>query len=114
MNYKKLELEIDKEIKKHTSRKVWIQKCNLEAENEQLKYELNQLYKRNEILEKRNNENFSKCIFNPDINLFEIEKEYIKSALKFFNNDKIKTAEALQISIKSLYIKIHDYKIEEI
>ena len=41
----------------------------------------------------------------------EIEKQHIQKVLKLFNGNRKKTAEALNISEKGLYLKIKDYNL---
>lgn len=47
--------------------------------------------------------------YTPSMNLFDLEKNYILSALKHFEGNKEKAAEALGITIKQLYFKLHMY-----
>lgn len=42
--------------------------------------------------------------------LAEVEKEHIMGALELFQGNKTKAAEALDISLKTLYNKLNSYK----
>jgi len=41
--------------------------------------------------------------------LHELERRYIIKALQFFDGNKTKAAQALGITIKTLYNKLHEY-----
>ncbi len=45
--------------------------------------------------------------------LYDLEKDYILKALKYFEGDKQRTAWALGITVKNLYNKLHEYGIFE-
>lgn len=47
--------------------------------------------------------------FDPSITLHELEKRYILKALNFFEGNKTQAANALGITIKTLYNKLHEY-----
>lgn len=47
--------------------------------------------------------------YDPNVSLYEIEKQYMLKALNFFKGNKTKTAGALGITIKTLYNKLHEY-----
>lgn len=80
-------------------------------ENEKLMDEVSHLRsensKLNKLIELYKNCNSSE--YDPGLTIHEIEKRHILGALKFFNGDKIKTSNAIGITIKSLYNKLHEY-----
>lgn len=45
--------------------------------------------------------------------LEEMEKEHIEKALAFFENNKSKAAQALGVTVKTLYNKLHYYGLFE-
>ena len=47
--------------------------------------------------------------YDPGIKLHELEKRYILKALSYFEGNKTQAANALGITIKTLYNKIHEY-----
>lgn len=47
--------------------------------------------------------------YDPSISLHELEKRYIVEALKHFDGNKTQAANALGITIKTLYNKLHEY-----
>lgn len=47
--------------------------------------------------------------YDPSIQLSEVEKQYILKALNYFDGNKTQTANALGITIKTLYNKLHSY-----
>jgi transcriptional regulator with PAS, ATPase and Fis domain len=47
--------------------------------------------------------------YDPQLTLHELEKRHILRALKYFNGNKTKAAQALGITIKTLYNKLHMY-----
>ena len=47
-----------------------------------------------------------------DISIKELEKEAIIRTLKFFNNNRRKTARSLEVSERTLYRKIDEYGLE--
>lgn len=47
--------------------------------------------------------------YDPTITLHELEKRYIVEALKHFEGNKTQAANALGITIKTLYNKLHEY-----
>lgn len=51
--------------------------------------------------------------YNPSVTLSEIEKQYILKALSYFDGNKTQTAQALGITIKTLYNKLHSYNLFE-
>ena len=57
-------------------------------------------------------EDGSESRLSPAISLAEVERRHITSALEHFDGDKPKTAESLEISLKTLYNKLHTYNIE--
>lgn len=95
--------DIDEQIEKWTARKVWMQKCELEAEVESLKNEVSVLREENSKFLKQTSKSY-----NPNISLLQLERDYILAALKFHKNDKFKAATDLGITTKTLYNKLHD------
>lgn len=47
--------------------------------------------------------------YNPAVTLHELEKQYILKALKYYDGNKTQAANALGITIKTLYNKLHEY-----
>jgi transcriptional regulator with PAS, ATPase and Fis domain len=47
--------------------------------------------------------------YDPTMPLYELEKRYILKALKYFEGNKTQAANALGITIKTLYNKLHEY-----
>lgn len=47
--------------------------------------------------------------YDPTIPLHELEKRYILKALNYFEGNKTQAANALGITIKTLYNKLHEY-----
>lgn len=47
--------------------------------------------------------------YDPSITIHEIEKRYILKALSYFDGNKTRAAQALGITIKTLYNKLHEY-----
>ena len=47
--------------------------------------------------------------YDPNVSLYELEKRYILKALNFFEGNKTQAANALGITIKTLYNKLHEY-----
>lgn len=47
--------------------------------------------------------------YDPTITLGELEKRYILKALNHFGGNKTQAAQALGITIKTLYNKLHEY-----
>jgi transcriptional regulator with PAS, ATPase and Fis domain len=47
--------------------------------------------------------------YDPTITLYELEKRYILKALNYFDGNKTQAANALGITIKTLYNKLHEY-----
>lgn len=47
--------------------------------------------------------------YNPAITLGELERRYILKALSYFDGNKTQAAQALGITIKTLYNKLHEY-----
>jgi DNA-binding NtrC family response regulator len=47
--------------------------------------------------------------YDPNISLHELERRYIIKALQYFDGNKTKAAQALGITIKTLYNKLHEY-----
>ncbi|MCB0411948.1 MAG: sigma-54-dependent Fis family transcriptional regulator [Bdellovibrionales bacterium] len=47
--------------------------------------------------------------YDPTLTLHELEKRYILKALNFFEGNKTQAANALGITIKTLYNKLHEY-----
>jgi transcriptional regulator with PAS, ATPase and Fis domain len=47
--------------------------------------------------------------YDPSFTLYELEKRYILKALKYFDGNKTQAAQALGITIKTLYNKLHEY-----
>ncbi len=47
--------------------------------------------------------------YDPNISLHELERRYIIKALQFFDGNKTRAAQALGITIKTLYNKLHEY-----
>lgn len=99
---------IDEQIEKWTFRKVWMQKCDLEAEVESLKNEVYLLKEENSKFINAATQKIS-SIYNPNISLLQLERDYILAALKFHKNDKFKAATDLGITTKTLYNKLHNY-----
>lgn len=48
-------------------------------------------------------------LFDPTVTLHELEKNYILKALNYYDGNKTQTANALGITIKTLYNKLHEY-----
>lgn len=48
--------------------------------------------------------------YHPEVTLHDLEKAYIGNALKFHEGNKSQTANALGITIKTLYNKLHEYE----
>lgn len=47
--------------------------------------------------------------YDPTLTLYEMEKRQVMNALKYFDGNKTQAAEALGITIKTLYNKLHEY-----
>lgn len=47
--------------------------------------------------------------YDPLVSLYDLEKDYVLKALDFFGGNKTKAANALGITIKTLYNKLHEY-----
>lgn len=47
--------------------------------------------------------------YDPTMTLHELEKRYILKALNYFDGNKTQAANALGITIKTLYNKLHEY-----
>ena len=47
--------------------------------------------------------------YDPNISLHELERRYIIKALHYFDGNKTRAAQALGITIKTLYNKLHEY-----
>jgi transcriptional regulator with PAS, ATPase and Fis domain len=47
--------------------------------------------------------------YDPSMSLYELEKRYILKALNYFEGNKTQAANALGITIKTLYNKLHEY-----
>lgn len=47
--------------------------------------------------------------YDPGFTLYELEKRYILKGLRFFEGNKTQAAQALGITIKTLYNKLHEY-----
>ncbi|MES2768947.1 MAG: sigma-54 dependent transcriptional regulator [Bdellovibrionota bacterium] len=47
--------------------------------------------------------------YDPSTTLYELEKRYIIKALSYFDGNKTRAANALGITIKTLYNKLHEY-----
>lgn len=47
--------------------------------------------------------------YDPSLTLYELEKRYIIKALSYFDGNKTRAAQALGITIKTLYNKLHEY-----
>lgn len=47
--------------------------------------------------------------FKPEIQLHDVEKVYIVSAMDYFKGNKHQAAKALGVSTKTLYNKLHVY-----
>jgi two-component system response regulator HydG len=47
--------------------------------------------------------------YDPSLSLYELEKRYIIKALNYFDGNKTQAANALGITIKTLYNKLHEY-----
>lgn len=99
---------IDAEVEKWTSRKVWIQKCDLEGQVESLQNQVSSLEYENKKLKDALNRPELKG-YNPGQNLYDVERDFIIKTVKAHGNNKTQAAEALGITIKSLYNKLHEY-----
>jgi DNA-binding NtrC family response regulator len=51
--------------------------------------------------------------YSPEVSLYDVEKQYIMKAITYFKGNKTQTAEALGITIKTLYNKLHEYGLYE-
>lgn len=85
-------------------RELLIRFQKLEDENLRLKKDNNDYYKNNVIPLDLHN-----IKIDPNISLFEIKKRYILKMLEHFKDNKTQTAEALGITIKTLYNELHSY-----
>jgi two-component system response regulator HydG len=47
--------------------------------------------------------------YDPNVGLYELEKQYIIKALAHFKGNKTKAANVLGIKIKTLYLKLYEY-----
>ena len=47
--------------------------------------------------------------YDPTVNLHDLERRYILEALKYFEGNKTRTANALGMTIKTLYNRLHEY-----
>jgi two-component system response regulator HydG len=47
--------------------------------------------------------------YDPTMTLHDLEKRYILKALNYFEGNKTQAANALGITIKTLYNKLHEY-----
>lgn len=47
--------------------------------------------------------------FDPEMTLAEVEEEHVLNMVKYYKGDKIQVAEALGITVKTLYNKLHTY-----
>lgn len=47
--------------------------------------------------------------YDPTMSLYELEKRYILKALNYFEGNKTQAANALGVTIKTLYNKLHEY-----
>ena len=52
---------------------------------------------------------FSMDEYDPSMTLYELEKRHIIKALNYFEGNKTQAANALGITIKTLYNKLHEY-----
>ena len=108
MNKKAILKEIDANIKKWTSRKVWIQKYTLEEEVSKLQNVVTTLEKENERLKKAlNNDNNGK--YDVTSTLYELEREFILNVMKSCGGNRKNAADSLGITLKTLYNKLHEY-----
>ena len=98
---------IDTEIEKWSSRKILRDKLVLEGQVDELKNQVVSLEYQNEKLK---NDLKRPVIqgYNPSQTLYDVERDFILNAIKFHDN-KIEAAEALGITIKTLYNKLHEY-----
>ena len=48
--------------------------------------------------------------YDPTVTIYELEKRYTLKALKYFQGNKTRTAQALGITVKTLYNRLHEYK----
>ena len=77
-----------------------------EAENHDLKYRIKE--QEDEILALRNIIN-KKVKFNPTLTLYETQKQQVLNTLSYFKGNKTQAANALGITIKTLYNKLYEY-----
>jgi len=53
-----------------------------------------------------------KLTWHPGVHLKDIEKDIIEMAMKYFQGNKIKAAESLGISERTIYNKLKEYEVE--
>lgn len=98
MKNEKLLKFVNAKIAEFENVKHWVKLCELERENADLKDEIESL--KNEI---------ERLTF---LGTGETEKELVVSTLKKCQGDKMKAAKVLGITVKTLYVKLHEWKIE--
>lgn len=98
MKNEKLLKFVNAKIAEFENVKHWVQLCELERENADLKDEIESL--KNEI---------ERLTF---LGAGELEKELVVSTLQKCRGDKMKAAKVLDMTVKTLYLKLHEWKIE--
>lgn len=96
--------QIDAEIEKWTSRKVWIKKCELESENSELRAKVVEMERQIEVFRKPAAKGY-----DPTVTLWDLERDWTLRALRAHEGDKYKAAMALGIGVKVLMFKLDEY-----
>lgn len=105
--------KLDEDIKSQNLRKLIAERYDFESKNNQLPKENQELKKRIRDLESGSIRPFTFDSFTPEVNLCDLERQYIISAMKHFSGNKSEAAKSLGITIKTLYNKLHEYGVLE-
>ncbi len=52
-------------------------------------------------------------VYEPKVNLRDLERGYILAALEHFKKCKVRTAQALGVTVKTLYNKLHSFGLSD-
>lgn len=55
----------------------------------------------------------SEIPYDPSLKLDDLEREWTIKALTHFNNNKVKTAQALGITVKTMYNRLHTWGLSD-